>query len=221
MVQRQIEGRGIHDPRVLTAMRKIDREAFLPKAMREFAYADSALPIGEGQTISQPYIVARMVEAARLSASDIVLEIGAGSGYAAAVMAELATRVYTIEWHPALARLAETRLRATGYGNVDVRTGDGTLGWPEAAPFDAVLVAAGGPRVPEALKDQLAVGGRLVMPVGLTPSHQELIRLTRTREDSFDTETLDEVTFVPLIGAQGWDAETARDRHEQIQRRPA
>lgn len=223
MVQRQIEGRGIRDPRVLTAMRKIDREAFLPEAMREFAYEDSALPIEEGQTISQPYIVARMVEAARLNPADRVLEIGAGSGYAAAVMAELAMRVYTIERHSALARLAETRLHAMGYGNVDVRTGDGTLGWPEAAPFDAIIIAAGGPRVPEALKKQLAVGGRLVMPVGRTPNQQELIRLTRTGKDSFATETFDEVMFVPLIGAQGWDAETARDRQkrtERPQRRP-
>lgn len=206
MVQRQIEGRGIHDPRVLQAMRKIDREAFLPQAMREFAYEDSALPIEEGQTISQPYIVARMVEAARLKPADRVLEIGAGSGYAAAVMAELAMRVYTIERHPALARLAETRLHEMGYGNVDVRTGDGTLGWPEAAPFEAIVIAAAGPKVPEALKEQLAVGGRLLMPVGRTPNQQELIRLTRTGQAGFDTETLDEVMFVPLIGAQGWDA---------------
>src|SRR5207248_1903674 len=126
MVQRQIERRGVHDARVLAAMRKIDREAFLPEAMREFAYEDSALPIEEGQTISQPYIVARMVEAARLQPADRVLEIGAGSGYAAAVMAELAMRVYTIERHPALARLAETRLKAVGYGNGDGRGGDGT-----------------------------------------------------------------------------------------------
>jgi protein-L-isoaspartate(D-aspartate) O-methyltransferase len=212
MVQRQLERRGIHDPKVLAAMRKIDREAFLPEAMREFAYEDSALPIEEGQTISQPYIVARMIEAAGLGPADRVLEIGAGSGYAAAVMAELAMRVYTIERHPALARLAEQRLRALGYGNTDVRAGDGTLGWPEAAPFDAIIAAAGGPRVPEALKQQLAVGGRLVMPVG-SPSHQHLIRLTRRDENTYDSETLDEVMFVPLIGEQGWDPESARDRH--------
>jgi len=217
MVQRQIERRGIHDSRVLAAMRKIDREAFLPEAMREFAYEDSALPIEEGQTISQPYIVARMVEAAGLQPADRVLEVGAGSGYAAAVMAELAARVYTIERHPALARLAETRLHALGYDNVDVRTGDGTLGWPEAAPFDAIIAAAGGPQVPEALKEQLAIGGRLVMPVGRIPNHQQLIRLTRVSDDRFDSETLDEVMFVPLIGAQGWDAETARDRYEGVE----
>jgi len=149
-------------------MRKIERSAFLPEAMREFAYEDSALPIEEGQTISQPYIVARMVEAAGLRPSDRVLEIGAGSGYAAAVMAELAARVYTIERHPELARLAQERLKTLGYSNVDVRIGDGTLGWPDAAPFDAIIAAASGPRVPEALKRQLAVGGRLIMPVGET-----------------------------------------------------
>jgi protein-L-isoaspartate(D-aspartate) O-methyltransferase len=211
MVQRQLERRGIHDPRVLAAMRKIDREAFLPEAMREFAYEDSALPIEEGQTISQPYIVARMIETAALSPADRVLEIGAGSGYAAAVMAELAMRVYTIERHPALARLAEERLKTLGYGNVDVRAGDGTLGWPEAAPFDAIVVAAAGPRVPGALKAQLAIGGRLVMPLGDSPHVQQLIRVTRTGQDTYDTETLDEVMFVPLIGEQGWDAESVRD----------
>jgi protein-L-isoaspartate(D-aspartate) O-methyltransferase len=222
MVQRQLEHRGIHDPRVLAAMRKIDRQAFLPEAMREFAYEDSPLPIEEGQTISQPYIVARMVEAAALQPADRVLEVGAGSGYAAAVMAELAMRVYTIERHPALARLAEERLKALGYANVDVRVGDGTLGWPEAAPFDAIIATAGGPRVPEALKQQLAVGGRLIMPVGDIPNHQHLIRMTRTDDDTYDSEILDEVMFVPLIGEQGWDPESARDRHEpKPQRRRA
>jgi protein-L-isoaspartate(D-aspartate) O-methyltransferase len=224
MVRRQIEQRGVHDPRVLAAMRKIDREAFLPEAMREFAYEDSALPIEEGQTISQPYIVARMVEAARIASGDRVLEIGAGSGYAAAVMAELAFRVYTIERHPALARLAETRLHAMGYGNVDVRIGDGSVGWPDAAPFDAIVAAASGPRVPQALKDQLAVGGRLVMPVGDTPARQHLIRVTRLDADKFDTETLDEVMFVPLIGAEGWASDAAhglRDPQEVKRTRPA
>jgi protein-L-isoaspartate(D-aspartate) O-methyltransferase len=214
MVKRQLVRRGIYDPRVLTAMRKIDRADFLPEAMREFAYEDSALPIEEGQTISQPYIVARMVEAAGLRAADRALEIGAGSGYATAVMAELAMRVCTIERHPALARLAEARLKALGYGNVEVRVGDGTLGWPEAAPFDAIIAAASGPRVPEALKRQLAVGGRLVMPIGETPSRQHLIRMTRTGEHDYDTEVLDEVMFVPLIGEQGWGAESAETQHE-------
>jgi protein-L-isoaspartate(D-aspartate) O-methyltransferase len=212
MVHRQIERRGVRDPRVLAAMRKVEREAFLPEAMREFAYEDTALPIEEGQTMSQPYIVARMAEAAEISSGDRVLEVGAGSGYAAAVLAELALRVYAIERHAALAQLAETRLRSLGYGNVDVRVGDGTLGWPDAAPFDVIIASAGGPRVPEALRRQLAIGGRLIMPVGDTRHRQHLVRLTRTGETSFEQETLEEVMFVPLIGAEGWDEAGGDDR---------
>jgi protein-L-isoaspartate(D-aspartate) O-methyltransferase len=206
MVHRQIERRGIRDPRVLAAMRKVERGAFLPDAMREFAYEDTALPIEEGQTISQPYIVARMAEAAEISSGDRVLEVGAGSGYAAAVFGELAARVYAIERHAALAQLAESRLRSLGYGNVNVRTGDGTLGWPEAAPFDVIIASAGGPRVPEALRRQLAIGGHLIMPVGETRSRQHLVRVTRTGKTDFEQETLERVMFVPLIGAEGWDA---------------
>ncbi|HEY6983045.1 protein-L-isoaspartate(D-aspartate) O-methyltransferase [Reyranella sp.] len=207
MVHRQIERRGVRDPRVLAAMRKVEREAFLPEAMREFAYEDTALPIEEGQTMSQPFIVARMAEAARISSGDRVLEVGAGSGYAAAVLGELAARVYAIERHAALAALAQSRLRSLGYRNVDVRVGDGTLGWPEAAPFDAIIASAGGPRVPEALRRQLATGGRLIMPVGDTRNRQRLLRIMRTGEESFQQETLEEVMFVPLIGAEGWDAD--------------
>src|SRR5205823_7299 len=183
----------------------VKREAFLPEEVREFAYEDTPLPIEEGQTISQPYIVARMAEVAEIAPGDRVLEIGAGSGYAAAVLGELAARVYTIERHPALARLAESRLRALGYANVEVRTGDGTLGWPEAQPFDAIIATAGGPRVPDVL------ARRLVMPVGDTPGRQNLVRVTRTGAERFDRETLEEVIFVPLIGAEGWDTESARD----------
>ena len=157
MVRRQIAGRGIADRRVLAAMEKVPREAFLPEAMQEFAYEDTPLPIEEGQTMSQPYIVARMAEAADVSPVDRVLEIGAGSGYAAAVLGELAGRVFTIERHPALADLARARLRQLGYDNVEVRTGDGTLGWPEQAPFDAIIATAGGPRVPDTWRAQLAV----------------------------------------------------------------
>lgn len=156
MVRRQIAGRGVADRRVLAAMEKVPREAFLPDAMQEFAYEDTPLPIEEGQTISQPYIVARMVEAADVGVVDRVLEIGAGSGYAAAVLGELAGRVFTIERHPALADLARARLGQLGYVNVEVRTGDGTLGWPEEAPFDAIIATAGGracprPGVPSSL----------------------------------------------------------------------
>jgi protein-L-isoaspartate(D-aspartate) O-methyltransferase len=204
MVRRQIAGRGVADPRVLAAMEKVPREAFLAEALQEFAYEDSPLPIEEGQTISQPYIVARMVDAAHVGAGDRVLEVGAGSGYAAAILGELAGRVFTIERHAALAALARARLHQLGYRNVEVRTGDGTLGWPEEAPFDAIIATAGGPRVPDALRAQLSVGGRLVMPVGPTQDSQQLIRLTRTGTDTWHREVIEEVRFVPLIGEQGW-----------------
>jgi protein-L-isoaspartate(D-aspartate) O-methyltransferase len=205
MVDRQIARRGVRDPRVLTAMRKVERAAFLPDAMREFAYEDTALPIEEGQTMSQPYIVARMAEAAGIEPLDRVLEVGAGSGYAAAVFAELAALVYAIERHPALAHLAESRLRDLGYTNVDIRIGDGTLGWPEEAPFDVIIASAGGPRVPETLKEQLEIGGRLIMPIGDTPDGQRLVRVTRSGRETFEQDPLEEVIFVPLIGAEGWD----------------
>ncbi len=219
MVRRQIAGRGIADRRVLAAMEKVPREAFLAEAMQEFAYEDTPLPIEEGQTISQPYIVARMAEAADVGPGDRVLEIGAGSGYAAAVLGELAGRVFTIERHPALADLARARLRQLGYDNVEVRTGDGTLGWPEQAPFDAIIATASGPRVPEAWRAQLAVEGRLVMPVGETPTHQRLIRLTRTGPETWHEEEIEEVRFVPLIGEQGWPEE--HETHQQRPRRDA
>ena len=207
MVRRQIAGRGIADRRVLAAMEKVPREAFLPEALQEFAYEDTPLPIEEGQTMSQPYIVARMAEAADVGPVDRVLEIGAGSGYAAAVLGELAGRVFTIERHATLADLARARLRQLGYDNVEVRTGDGTVGWPERAPFDAIIATASGPRVPDAWRAQLAVEGRLVMPVGATPTHQRLIRLTRTGPETWHEEEIEEVCFVPLIGEQGWPEE--------------
>ncbi len=215
MVQGQIEGRGVQDQRVLAAMRKVEREAFLPEAMREFAYEDSPLPIEEGQTISQPYIVARMAEAAEIQPGDRVLEIGAGSGYAAAVLGELALRVHTIERHRALADLARAHLRLQGYGNVEVLAGDGTLGWPQAAPFDAIIVTAGGPAIPEALREQLAVGGRLVIPVGGSKLRQRLVRVRRIAANEFEREELEDVVFVPLIGAQGWQ-DVARSAPETL-----
>ncbi len=221
MVRRQIAGRGIADRRVLAAMEEVPREAFLPEAMQEFAYEDTPLPIEEGQTMSQPYIVARMVEAADVGRLDRVLEIGAGSGYAAAVLGELAGRVFTIERHPALADLARTRLRQLGYNNVEVRTGDGTLGWPEQAPFDAIIATAGGPRVPEAWRAQLAVEGRLVMPVGETPTHQRLIRLTRTGPETWHEEEIEHVRFVALIGEQGWPEERETRKPSRPSRPPS
>ena len=210
MVVRQIERRGVRDARVLAAMRKVERSAFLPDALREFAYEDTALPIEEGQTISQPYVVARMAETANLTSRDRVLEVGSGSGYAAAVLGEIAVRVHAIERHPALANLARNRLDALGYHNVNVLVGDGTLGWPKAAPFDAIVVSAGGPRVPDPLRQQLAIGGRLVMPVGDTSNRQRLVRIVRTSDEKFEQETLEDVRFLPLIGAEGWHDQNGR-----------
>lgn len=195
--------RGIADPRVLAAARLVPRERFLPANLAEFAYDDGPLPIGEGQTISQPYVVAVMAEAARIEATDRVLEVGSGSGYAAALLGALASEVHGVERHQTLAAEAERRLAELA-PNVRVHVGDGTLGWPEAAPFDAILVAAGGPELPDALKRQLQVGGRLVMPVGARDGGQRLVRLTRTQPDGFTEDDLGRVTFVPLIGRQGW-----------------
>ncbi len=203
MVRDQIAARGIGDERVLSAMRRVPRERFVDVGMAEFAYDDSPLPIAESQTISQPFIVAAMLEAAELVPTDHVLEVGAGSGYAAAVASRIVARVHAIERHDALSHLARERLGALGYDNVEVRTGDGSVGWPDAAPFDAILVAAAGPDVPTALKAQLAIGGRLVMPVGES-GQQRLVKLTRTGDDTYDRQVLIAVAFVPLIGAQGW-----------------
>lgn len=204
MVDRQVARRGIRDGRVLAAMRQVPREAFVAPGLQEFAYEDSPLPIEAAQTISQPYIVALMLEAAGIGPGDRVLEVGAGSGYAAGVASRIAGHVYAIERHGALATLAAQRLGRLGYDNIEVRTGDGTRGWPQAAPFDAILVSAGGPRVPEALKAQLAIGGRMVIPVGASQTEQRLVRVLRTGAASFEEEDLGAVTFVPLIGEEGW-----------------
>jgi protein-L-isoaspartate(D-aspartate) O-methyltransferase len=210
MVEMQIARRGIRNESVLDAMRRVPREKFVSEGMAEFAYDDTPLPIEDGQTISQPYIVAYMIDAADVHPGDKVLEIGTGSGYAAAVLAQIAAEVYTIERHPRLAEVAARRFQELGYNNIKVRVGDGTLGWPEVAPFDAILAAAGGPDIPDTLKRQLAIGGRLVMPVGPQPRQQKLIKLTRTGEDSFTTENLGDVLFVPLIGAHGWAEDADR-----------
>ena len=207
MVKRQIVGRGVKDPRVLAAMREVPREAFVPEEIRERAYEDGPLPIGDGQTISQPYVVAWMVEALDLGEGDRVLEIGAGSGYAAAVLASLAHQVYTVERLPALADSARQRLAALGYDNVEVRCDDGTLGWEEHAPYDAILVSAGAPEVPANLLDQLAEGGRLVIPVGEDRRVQRLLRYVRKDGSDFEHGELGRVQFVPLIGSGGWDPE--------------
>jgi protein-L-isoaspartate(D-aspartate) O-methyltransferase len=204
MVQRQIAARGVHDHYTLEAMRRVPREEFVAGSMREFAYEDSPLPIEAGQTISQPYIVALMIAEAQVRPGDKVLEIGAGSGYAAAVMATIADKVHAIERMPELADLARERFEKLGYDNIELRTGDGTRGWPEEAPFDAILAAAGGPEVPAVLLEQLAPGGRLVMPVGSTREQQRLVLVTRTGNGRFVQKELGDVRFVPLIGEHGW-----------------
>ncbi|MBZ2168668.1 protein-L-isoaspartate(D-aspartate) O-methyltransferase [Marinobacter sp. F4216] len=204
MVDQQIMGRDILSPLVIEAMRRVPRERFVPPDLRDCAYDDGPLPIGEGQTISQPYIVALMADALDLKGGETVLDIGTGSGYAAAVMASIAGRVYSIERIESLAEKAARVLAAEGYDNVDVRCGDGTMGWPEKAPFDGICVAAGAPAVPDALKQQLAIGGHLVVPVGSEHTSQSLRRVTRVSETEFRTEDLGGVRFVPLKGEQGW-----------------
>ena len=204
MVEAQIARRGVLDPHVLNAMREVPRERFVDDAMLEFAYEDSPLPIAEGQTISQPYIVAVMIEAAEIRPGDRVLEIGCGSGYAAAVISRIADDVFTIDRHVALVDVAQARFDALGYDNIETRAGDGTLGWPDAAPFDAILVAAGGPEVPQRLREQLEIGGRLVIPVGDSDYGQRLVKMTRRSASEFDEDDLGAVAFVPLIGEQGW-----------------
>jgi protein-L-isoaspartate(D-aspartate) O-methyltransferase len=211
MIERDLEARGIRDPRVLAAMARVPREAFLPPEMEEFAYEDRPLPIAAGQTISQPYIVALMTEALHLQPTDAVLEIGTGSGYAAAVLAEIVERVYTVERHRELADAARAALVSLGYERVEVRCADGSLGWPEHAPYQAIVVAAGGPDLPPALLEQLAIGGRLVIPIGPART-QKLVRVTRVAGDRYEREDLGDVMFVPLVGAQGWTEPAPRRR---------
>ncbi|MEQ5814304.1 protein-L-isoaspartate(D-aspartate) O-methyltransferase [Marinobacter sp. NFXS11] len=204
MVDFQLRARGIESPIVLEAMGRVPREHFIPERMKDCAYDDGPLPIGAGQTISQPYIVALMTEALNLEGGERVLDIGTGSGYAAAVLGCIASEVFSIERVPELADRAARTLAADGFDNVRVRCGDGTIGWPEHQPFDGIIVAAGAPAVPESLKHQLAVGGHLVIPVGSDHSVQSLERITRLTENEFRTEDLGAVRFVPLIGEQGW-----------------
>ncbi len=203
----QIEREGIRDPAVLDALRQVPREAFVPPKLHAAAYHDSALPIGREQTISQPFIVALMTAKLELESTDRVLEIGAGSGYAAAVLAVIAQEVYTVERDRELAEMARQRLQALGFSNVHVLHADGTRGWPEHAPYQAISVTAGGPDVPQSLSEQLAIGGRLVMPVGRDLSQQQLIRVRRIAEDDYRQEKLGDVRFVPLVGVAGWDGQ--------------
>ena len=219
MVERHLKARGIDDPLLLKAMGTVPREAFVPEHLQEFVYEDSALPIESDQTISQPYIVARMIELAEIKPGDKVLEVGAGSGYAAAVMSRMANKVFAIERHDELAKLAAARLKRLGYANAEIICADGTKGFIEEAPFQAIIVSAGGPHVPEALKQQLAIGGRLIVPVGEF-GFQTLIRVRRTGEDSFEEEDFGAVAFVPLIGEEGW-AEPEREGKAKLDAEPS
>jgi len=202
MIEKQLRRRGVGDAGVLAAMMAVPRHEFVAEELRSHAYDDLPLPIGGGQTISQPYMVAAMTAALRLQPSDRVLEIGTGCGYHAAVLSRLAKEVFTIERWPELASTASARLARLGYPNAHVHCGDGTLGLPELAPFDAILVAAAAPAVPKPLLAQLAEGGRMILPVGNT-DHQEL-RLIEKRGDAFPTKMLEGCRFVPLVGYHGW-----------------
>jgi protein-L-isoaspartate(D-aspartate) O-methyltransferase len=209
MVDRQLIPRGIRHPGVLRVMGVVPRERFVPEADAPDAYEDSARPIGEAQTISQPYVVALMLEALDPKPTDRVLEIGTGSAYATALLAELVAEVYTVERLETLATAARQRLTELHYRNVHVRHGDGTLGWPEHAPYDGIVVTAGGPEVPAPLLPQLRVGRHLVVPIGPTLRAQELVRVTRRPSGEDTRESLGAVAFVPLIGSAGWPAPAA------------
>ncbi|HVW75545.1 MAG TPA: protein-L-isoaspartate(D-aspartate) O-methyltransferase [Rhizomicrobium sp.] len=198
MVDTQIAERGVRNPAVLAAMRQVPREVFVGAGFEEFAYDDCALPIARGQTISQPYIVAAMADAARIGADARVLEIGAGSGYASAVLSRIAREVYAIERLAPLSETAAKHFRHLGYANIILKTGDGSLGWPEYAPFDAIIISAGGPKVPEPLKNQLKIGGVLVAPVG-PASRQRLKSIIRTDEKGFEENDLGAVRFIELV----------------------
>jgi protein-L-isoaspartate(D-aspartate) O-methyltransferase len=199
MVEEQLRARDIEDPRVLAAMGRVPRHLFVPAALRFRAYADHPLPIGNGQTISQPYIVALMTQLAEVEPDDVVLEIGTGSGYQAAVLSEIVREVATIEIVPELADTARTRLAELGYRNVTVRTGDGYLGWKEKAPFDAILVTAAAPEVPPPLVEQLAPGAILVIPVGPQSQVQRLLRIQKAADGTTVTREILPVVFVPLV----------------------
>ena len=204
MVERQLKGRGITEPEILDAFRAVPREAFISEEYAHLAYGDHPLPIEANQTISQPYIVALMIEAAQIQSGDNVLEVGAGSGYAAAVISRIAHNVIGIERQHDLVDVAQERLRRLGYDNVEILEGDGTRGWPDAAPFDAILAAASGSHVPRPLLDQLSDGGRLVMPIGEPGGVQKLVKVTKQRDGSLAQSDLGAVRFVPLIGEEGW-----------------
>ena len=207
MVERQLQRRGIHAPEILDAFRAVPREAFVSQAYAHLAYGDHPLPIEAQQTISQPYIVALMIQAAAIKPGDNVLEVGSGSGYAAAVMSRIAANVVGIERQHNLAEISRKRLARLGFDNVEIAEGDGTKGWPERAPYDAILAAASGSHVPESLLHQLKTGGTLVMPLGGPGWVQKLVRVSKAADGSLSQEDLGAVRFVPLIGEEGWKEE--------------
>jgi protein-L-isoaspartate(D-aspartate) O-methyltransferase len=202
MVERQLRARGIDDERVLAAMGRVPREEFLPEAVRHRAYADSALPIGSEQTISQPWIVAAICQALQLTGSELVLEVGTGSGYSATVLSQLASHVVSVERHRPLSRDAAAVLESLGLANVELMVGDGSLGAPERAPFDAIAVHATAPAPPPALLDQLAEGGRLVVPI--SSGEADMLTLLRREGESFESSVISPCRFVPLIGDEGF-----------------
>jgi len=202
MVKHQIAARGVKDPRVLEAMSRVPRHLFVPDSIADRAYDDSPLPIGEGQTISQPYMVAWMTELLDIGDSDRVLEIGTGSGYQAAILCELAAEVISIEKFPDLAREAQERLGTLGYRNIAIHVGDGTLGWPQGAPYDGIIVTAGAPSVPQPLLEQLADGGKLVIPVG--PSGMQMLNVITRKGNDYQAKEEGTCVFVPLVGKFGW-----------------
>jgi protein-L-isoaspartate(D-aspartate) O-methyltransferase len=204
MINTQIANRDIHDPRVLEVMRTVPRHIFVPPEHRQYAYTDGPLPIGSGQTISQPYIVALMTQLLELEGTEKVLEVGTGSGYQAAILGYLARQVHTIERYSGLARHAERLVKDLGLENVQVHTGDGSLGLPEFAPYDCIIVTAAAPRVPQALLDQLEDSGRLVIPVG--GRYGQYLERWRRKGEKYDLETITPVAFVPLVGKEGWEA---------------
>jgi protein-L-isoaspartate(D-aspartate) O-methyltransferase len=206
MVERQLRRRGITEPEILDAFRAVPREAFVAEKYVRLAYGDHPLPIEAEQTISQPYIVALMIQAAAIETGDNVLEVGSGSGYAAAVISRIAGKVIGIERQHDLVKVASERLKWLGYDNIEIVEGDGTKGWPGAAPFDAILAAASGSHVPQALIAQLAPNGRLVMPIGEPGWVQELVKVTKQEDGVLRQENLGAVRFVPLIGEEGWSA---------------
>ena len=204
MVERQLRRRGITEPHILDAFREVPREAFVSAKHAHSAYGDHPLPIEAGQTISQPYIVALMIQAAGIKPGDVVLEVGSGSGYAAAVISRIAARVVGIERQHELVELARERMARLGYANVEIVEGDGTKGWPDGAPYDAILAAASGSHLPSPLVDQLKIGGSIVMPVGSPGWAQNLVKATKREDGSIEQSDLGGVRFVPLIGEEGW-----------------